>query len=245
MGMISIIKAEFLKQNRTFGGKIIWLAPVTTLVLAFVMVAGMKNAYAESAWNWWYVMLLPGALAILCGLTIAKEKKIKYFYQLTLPLDKRRLMLGKMCYLILTLFVANVVLAVGATLGGSVLTTSVPVFGAIPAVVVLTITYLWEIPVFLFLSIRFGMFVTVLTGVLLAVIGTGMASSGNWWMFAPAIPIRVVCPLLHVLPNGLRAEAGDALLDAGVLLPGIILSLFWFVVATVLFLKWFERKEVR
>lgn len=81
------------------------------------MVAGVKNAYAESAWNWWYVLLLPGALAILCGLTIAKEKKIKYFYQLTLPLEKRRLMLGKMCYLILTLFGANVVLSVGATLG--------------------------------------------------------------------------------------------------------------------------------
>lgn len=87
------------------------------------------------------------------------------------------------------------------------------------------------------------MFVTVLTGVLLAVLGTGMASSGNWWMFAPAIPIRVVCPLLHVLPNGLRAEAGDALLDAGVLLPGIILSLFWFLLRQCYFSNGLNEKR--
>ena len=57
--------------------------------------------------------------------------------------------------------------------------------------------------------------------------------------------MRVVTPLLHVLPNGLRAEAGNPLLDAGVILPGIIISIFWFVVLSFLYLNWFEKREVK
>ena len=30
-----------------------------------------------------------------------------------------------------------------------------------------------------------------------------------------------------------------------VIVPGICLSIIWFVLATVLFLKWFERREVK
>ena len=60
-----------------------------------------------------------------------------------------------------------------------------------------------------------------------------------------AIPMRMMCTLLHVLPNGLAAEAGTPLLDTGVIVPGMCLSITWFVFVTVLFLKWFERREVK
>ena len=33
--------------------------------------------------------------------------------------------------------------------------------------------------------------------------------------------------------------------DTGVIVPGMCLSIIWFVFVTVLFLKWFERREVK
>lgn len=57
--------------------------------------------------------------------------------------------------------------------------------------------------------------------------------------------MRVVCPLLHILPNGIRALAGDPLLDKSVILPGIVISLIWFVVGTIRFLNLFDKIEVK
>ena len=149
--MISIIKAEYLKTKRSFGRKILWIAPVITFLMAFVFTLGMTNAYAESVWNWWYTLLLPGMLAIMGYLSIAKEKKIKYYNQVTLATDKRRLMLGKILYMAIALLFSNVLVFAGACVGGFLLSTSVPVGGAAATVLVLTVTYLWLIPLSLLL----------------------------------------------------------------------------------------------
>ena len=57
-------------------------------------------------------------------------------------------------------------------------------------------------------------------------------------------PGRILCPLLHVLPNGTKAEVEDPLLNTGVILPGIGISVIWFGIATALFLYWFRKFEV-
>ena len=63
--------------------------------MAFVLTLGMTNAYAESAWNWWYVLLLPGMIAIVSYLSVIREKKNGYYNIKTLPMEKRKLMLGE------------------------------------------------------------------------------------------------------------------------------------------------------
>ena len=75
--------------------------------------------------------------------------------------------------------------------------------------------------------------------------GVVISQTRIWYVLVSAIPMRMMCPLLHVLPNGLAAEAGNPLLDTGVIVPGMCLSIIWFVFVTVLFLKWFERREVK
>ena len=53
----------------------------------------------------------------------------------------------------------------------------------------------------------------------------------------------------RIFPNGDEEQpneaAGNPLLDTGVIVPGMCLSIIWFVFVTVLFLKWFERREVK
>jgi ABC-2 type transport system permease protein len=243
--MTNIIKAEFLKQKRTMSSKLIFVFPMITLVMAFVLTSRMTNAYAESVWNWWYVLLLPGMIAIVSYLSIMREKKNGYYNIKTLPIEKRNLMLGKIAYLGILVLVSNAVLFAGATMGGAFLTTSVPVVGAAITVLVLSIVHLWQIPLFLFLSEKFGMVVELIVCLFITVLGTIVAPSGKWFLFLSAVPMRIVTPLLHVLPNGLRAQAGDPLLNASVIFPGILIALVWFVVLTYLYLNWFEKREVK
>ena len=72
-----------------------------------------------------------------------------------------------------------------------------------------------------------------------------LADSAFWWTVPFSIPVRLMCPALGLLPNGLAVPAGDALLSGNVILPGILLSLGWFAAAAVLFLRWFDKTEVK
>ena len=241
--MLSIVRAEYLKTRRSMGRMLIWAFPVFVFVLAVVLTLGMTNAYAESVWNWWYTLLLPGMLAIICYLSIAREKKTRYYHLMTLSVSRRKLMMGKIIYMGCVILVSDMIIFAGAASGGFLLTTCVPLGGALEAVLVLTITQLWEIPLFLFLSERFGMIVELLACLVLTVGGVIIAPTGKWYFFVSSIPMRILCPLLHVLPNGIRAEEGNPLLDAGVVFPGICLSIIWFIAATYLFLNWFDKRE--
>ncbi len=243
--MLTMLRAEHLKTKHTLRRHISVLFPVLTGALAFVITCGMQNSFAESVWNWWYVLLLPGMLSILCQLSIAQEKKQGFYHMITLPIKKRLSMLGKIAYLGGILFTANAILGAIAIVGGGLLTTEVPISGAILAVGLLAITQLWEIPVLLFFSERFGMVVELLVCLFFAGAGTIVSQTKWWYLLVSAIPMRIACPLLHVLPNGLHANSCDPLLDAGVIIPGVVLSLVWFVVITVIFLHWFEKREER
>lgn len=241
--MLSIVRAEYLKTGNSMRRVLIWAFPTIVFALAFVLTLGTTNAYAESVWNWWYTLLLPGMLAITCYLSIMQEKKTRYYNLMTLSTSKRKLMMGKIIYLGCVILVSNMMIFVGASLGGFLLSTCVPLGGAAIAILALTISQLWEIPLLLFLSERFGMIVELLICLFLSVGGVIIAPTGKWYFFVSAIPMRILCPLLHILPNGIRAEDGNPLLDVGVVLPGICLSIIWFILATILFLNWFDKRE--
>lgn len=241
--MVNILKAEYQKTRRSMSRAFVWGVPMVTFALAFVLTLGMTNSYAESVWNWWYTLLLPGMLAILCELSMTQEKKTGYYNLMMVSTGKRKLMLGKIIYMACVVLVSNILIFAGASFGGFLLTTCVPFGGAAIAVLVLTVAQLWEIPFLLFLSGRFGMITELFICLFLTVGGTIIAPTGKWYLLVSSIPMRILCPLLHILPNGIRAEAGNPLLDIGVVVPGICLSMIWFIFATVLFFVWFDKKE--
>lgn len=98
-------------------------------------------------------------------------EKIKYYHLMTIPTDRRKLLLGKIIYIGYMILFSNVIVFAGATLGGFLLTTHVPVKGALIAVLFLTVSELWEIPVALFLSERFGMMVNLFVCLFITVSG--------------------------------------------------------------------------
>ena len=78
--MILNIRAERLKMKHTFGSILPQTAALLTLVLTLGLAYG-NEYYSANAWNWWYVMLLPGMLCVLCCLGIKRECIIVICYR--------------------------------------------------------------------------------------------------------------------------------------------------------------------
>ncbi|MBQ1778589.1 MAG: hypothetical protein IIZ93_10575, partial [Acidaminococcaceae bacterium] len=78
------LKSENLKHKRTFTRILIVLAPaVTVLMTSFAPMWFQVNAF-----NWWYVLLYPGFLTLLCVLVEHKDSgKKKYQTVFTLPVS--------------------------------------------------------------------------------------------------------------------------------------------------------------
>lgn len=73
--MKKYIRSEWMKHRRTFVMKILILAPVITLLMN--VFAPMW--YQQNSFNWWYILLFPGCLTLLC--TICEQRdggKMKY-----------------------------------------------------------------------------------------------------------------------------------------------------------------------
>lgn len=240
--MQNLVKVEYLKLRHTFGGKILVIAPCVMLMLSLVLAPG--NSFAAGAWNWWYALFLSGTLSIACYLSVKKDRKIRYQNLLLLDIPPQRSWNGKILYCAGGLLISNSILYLGTLLGGAVFGTSIPDFGGLAAVFLLTASYLWEIPLFLFLSARFGMFPSIFAGILLSNIGILTAPKyAFWWICPAAIPPRLMCSVLGLLPNGLPVPAESLLNSTNVILPGIFLSMVWFLAADAATSAWFAHWE--
>lgn len=238
-----IVRAEHMKLNHTFGRKLAVIAPLLTFLLALFLTTGMRQFFSVSVWNWWYVMMMPGMMAAFCCLLIKKDKKNKYYHILSLPMPPEASWFGKIVYCAFTLLFSNLVISLGTAAASIFFGVGISPLSGFLAALILSISGLWMIPLLLFLSARFGMFVSMFIGIFLFVFGTGgLADTAYWWIIPASVPMRLMCPVLGILPNGLPVPAGSAMLDRSVILPGILLSLLWFIVLTFLTTKWFQRK---
>lgn len=244
--MTKIILAEHLKLKHTFGRKVVVVAPVLISLLALLLTGGMDNAFPAGAYNWWYATMLPGMLAVLCYLVIKKDKKTKYYNIYLLHSLPSKSWIGKTLYCALGLVVSNFIIFLIALIGGVLFGTTISIQGGFFGALLLSITYLWEIPLFLFLSARFGMFAAIFTSIALEISGTvTLADQSLWWVYPPSIPIRLMCPVLGILPNGLPVPTDSVLTNSNVILPGVFISVVLFFVLLYSTTYWFQKMEVK
>ena len=234
--MIKIIKAEHIKTRKSASRHILWLFPIVTFILAAILTLGTTDTYAQCVWNWWYTMILPGVMAIICYLSIIREKKIGFYNLLTFTTESSKLFLGKIIYIALMILVSNLIIFAGAAIGGFIFTSTVPVLGGFIASILLTVTLLWQIPILLLISEKFGLIVEVIFSMFLAFSGTIISQTGKWLLVPFAIPMRIMCPLIHVLPNGLRAEIGNEMMRTADVFLGVIVSLVCLLIIGILVL---------
>lgn len=243
--MLNYIKAENLKCKGTFAKKLVVIAPVCMLLLAFIS----GKYFVVNGYNWWYTLILPGFVTLLTALVNQNEdNKLHYRAVFALPVSLKKTWIAKVSLIGIYVSVANIIHMAGIILGRATYNTASTIvsYQVIAASVILIVTSLWQIPLCLFLSKKFGLLITILLnlggGTVLQIFA---ASKSYWWACPYSWAARLMCPVLDVLPQGVMAKAGDTLLNPGVIPLGIVLSIILFTLLLLVTSQWFPKQEVK
>lgn len=249
-------KAEQLKLKHTVSHLLYIVMPLLPVTIAFIL----QGSYVSiNSYNWWYLTLQPATLTLLCCFCGEKDRKLKSRAVLSIPVELKRVWDAKI-FICLKMFVyAQIIffLTVTATtvfcrhILKLTMVEAVGVEAGAKAVIVLTLTSIWQIPVVLTITQRAGFFPAFFMNMVMSLIGTIAMSIGSLWLLNPyAISARLMCPIVKILPNGLLAKPGNMtfsseLMERGQLLPGIAVALFWLVLLWALSRKWYEKKGAK
>ncbi|MCI8561059.1 MAG: lantibiotic immunity ABC transporter MutE/EpiE family permease subunit [Dorea sp.] len=251
--MLRLFKAEVIKNSHTAAAKTVVFMPVLVVLLSVFLA---REYFLVDVLNWWYIALLPGVLAVIGSGVCRKEKKTENRNILTLPVDVKKVWDAKVLCTVRLLVFSGIVMT-----GLAMLMRNIVKYGMhveyvldidnktlITAMVILTITFLWQIPFCMLLDQLVGTLFMIVIHMLLYVVSASILSLEPYFMIFPgAIPARLMCVVLKVLPNGLLAKEGMAtfaleLLDERMMGAGILSALFWFILLWFLSRKIYERR---
>ncbi|MBW9158706.1 lantibiotic immunity ABC transporter MutE/EpiE family permease subunit [Clostridium tagluense] len=240
--MLKYLQAENLKCKRTFIKKLIFMAPMLTLLFGFMS----GNWFQANSFNWWYMMLLPGYISIMAAMTNEREeKKLRYRAVFGLPISLKKVWISKVLVNGIYMTLSCMVLLAGILLGGHLISNILPFSRALVAAILIAVTFLWQIPLCMFLAKKLGMLGAILINVgSTFMLGALTAITSMWWICPYSWTSRIMCPILGYLPNGLMAESGSPMLNPIVIPIGIILSLILFALLLIITANWFEKQEV-
>lgn len=241
--MINYLKCECLKQKHRFSLNLVWISPLVPLALALILMGG--RYFFEAAFNWWYTLLLPATLAMMVAFTVAAEKKHNRHGLFAVYINKKDLWLSQLFMNTLQLLLLNLIFCIDLILLGAFLGITVPFDKVLTGSLVLFVSMAWQIPFFLFISEKTGSFITIMLS-LIGNMGFGIFfSPTKLWMVPFAIPARLMCPIINVLPNGLPLEAGHPLGNSQVVLPGVLITVALYFIISFITTIWFNRREVK
>lgn len=239
--MADYMKAEFLKQRHSFNNIIIWLIPVVDIAISIIL---MGPQFVQTAsYNWWYVLFLPFTFTYISASIIKKERKFNFHGLFGIIQDKKQLWLVKVGTATVYLFFSCLIFSVFVLLCGVAGNQQIPVWNNLAASAVLFLTFAWQIPLLMFITLKVNMFLSVIASIFCSLFLACIYAVGSFWWIPFAIPARLMCPIIKVLPNGLLLEAGNPLGHSSVILPGILVTIILYLVVTFITAKLFEKQE--
>lgn len=240
--MINLIKSEHLKQKGTFQRSLIYLAPTITLFLAFVLMGG--RYVQEGGYNWWYILILPGSLTILSSLVINSDKKGKFHGLFSVVIDKEKIWYSKIILCTIYLGISCLVFFIEVTIMGLLFKNTISIRDSFLASLLLFILFSWQIPFFMYLAIKVSTGFSVIISMLCnCTMGIVFALKSTWYI-PFAIPSRIMSHVIGVLPNGLPVENGSYPFDIKIILIGVIITVFLYIVISYSSGKFFKNQEV-
>lgn len=72
-----IIQAELLKGKRSFGRKSLVIFPLLVSCMAIFLMGGQFTQIG--AYNWWYMILLPMTVGLICTNLVDSDKRLSFF----------------------------------------------------------------------------------------------------------------------------------------------------------------------
>lgn len=245
--------AEKMKYRHTTIGGVTFFMPLLCVFLS----AWLTHSYfAVDSYNWWYVVVYPGVVGILCGMLGNKEKRKNNHTVWPLPCSMGKIWDAKILVGAMLSGVSVSCIVALTILAGKGMEAGLHMeFFAAPSIkeqmfagVLIWLTTLWEIPFCLFLVQKMGTFLMVILHLGTYIAAAAVVSLQSWFVLLPgAITARIMCPVLKVMPNGLLLQPGqmtysEQLAGTWVLPAGILASLLWFGLLWAGTRKWFERQ---
>lgn len=248
--MLRYFLSENLKIKNTFLSKLIWIMPILTIIFTILIE---PSYFQHASYNFWYVLILPGAVSLIFTLLNRIDGNMKNKVVLSLPLDLRKVWMAKVLVGIKSMSISCIIIFLAAQLSPIVINIKsekeIPVFVGLVAIIILVITFAWQVPLCMYLGNKIGLFQTVLINIAVNFIFTTLAVKNFWWAIPFTYPARLMCFVLKILPNGLPAEPGSKTFNPELLnvwnIPlGLSISIVLFLVVTSLTAKWYNAQEV-
>lgn len=240
--MINYLKAEILKQKHSFNNTIIWLIPIVNIIIALVL---MGTKYIQTAsYNWWYMIFLPFTVTYISASIIKKDKKNNFHGMLGLVQDKKHLWYAKIGMATLYLFLTSFIFSSFTLLCGFLFNKQIPDINNVFASITLCITFAWQIPFFMFITLHMNMFISVILSMVSNLLFASICAVGKFWWIPFSIPARIMCPIIKVLPNGLLLPSGSILNRSNVIFPGIAITVVLYLIGSLFTANIFKHQEV-
>lgn len=250
--MIKFFLAERLKLKRTINKRILLLSPC---LIAFLTIR-LPTYIFTTGYNWWYAMIFPGVVTLFICLVQQQEAgKLGYRAVYPLPLSLKRFWLGKITaiayYISLTEVIHLLLLLAMKYLLFPTQGENQTLWRLILASFILIWTTLWQIPFCLWLARQLNSIVTLLINFIANLaIGIIFATSDYWWLCPYSWGIRLMVPILNILPNGLPAGTDAVVAPQLPTTPwSMVLAIFFsqilFLLLSHLTADWFSKQEVK
>lgn len=249
--LLCAVRAEWAKLSHGGARKVALAAPLPFCALGFLASGALGGGgaggagFATYGWNYWYVLMLPIAVALMTASVANLDARLGLRGVLGLPIDPALTWWGKVAASLALVFAANLVIWAAScasfALGG---TAPGPMRGLVAAVL-LTVSVLWMVPAGLALTLRAGTLVGIAAPALVQVaVGLVLAHSRLWWLAPMAAVLRLPAPILGVAPSGIPLLADDPLwVIDGPWWAALVISVLVAGVLAAAGARWFRGRE--
>lgn len=237
--MFNATSIEFLKTKRTIIRKLTWIFPILVIVITTLFFAS-TGYVVQSIINQWSFLWASLYLALIIGL-IDRHEKISTSYKIILssPFNLFTYELGRILNGLVLSLIGSIILIILVLLASFIMPVSVSIGALIGAIFGIFITTLWQIPLYLWISRKTNLYVSVLTCFVGNFLGLLINDSliGKIWPFSWSALFPVSSIKMHI--NGLLVKSNE-------ILPNnywtIVVALILFVVLSYLDAHFFKKQ---
>lgn len=250
-GFLSACAAEALKSRHAAPLRI---AIILALPLPILGAMPYEGHQSFSAWNYWYALFLPVAVALLASCVAQADARSGNRATLGLGVPLGRTWWAKAVWCLALVALSNAIVFALYLAGSAFSADGLTAAGAATmacCALANTVTVAWMVPACLFLTARAGMLAGVFVPLAMQ-LGFGFAWSLVPWpqLFPPTAAMVIPTSFIPVLPSGepLSADVslGGALAGDGSLVwAGMAVCLAAFLAFTAASAAWFKRSESR
>ena len=232
MGMIALVRADFLKQRHTSYWGIHTVIPIAGAILFvfyFLLYQNVDELRKLRLLLELAAMVFPLLISVIVGLNITQEERASHFQSLLTVPDRRKILLAKFAALylsgIFSLTLLFILFAVGVEISG---TDIIPWSLLIQSVLGLVIGSFVIYALHLLLSLKFGLGISLFWGVfesLQCILYSNIELKG----VARYIPFAWSMNWVHDVMNNVLSIHGREWIGIAVLtIGGVLLTLLWF-----------------